>query len=438
MGEFDFNEVPDQRPRKHEDAVATSYAKGVVVAFLVIISFVAGVFMGGMGTAGVDVTPEARLIGKDSLPPQQFEDVDFAAFWEIWSMVKERYVDGPVSDLDLFYGAISGMVASLGDPYSTFLDPELAQQFNQELEGKFEGIGAEISLKKSQLTVVAPLADTPADRAGLKPGDKILAIDDVDTAGMYLEEAVQRIRGERGTEVRLLIYREGVAEPKEISIIRDTIVVESVRLSFREAHGKRVAVMKLSHFNDMTDQGFNDAVREVLLESPDGLILDMRNNPGGFLETAVQVAGEWIPRSVIVVEQFSETDSRNYTSDGNAKLAEVPTVVLVNMGSASASEIVAGALQDHGKAYIVGESTFGKGSVQDYMEFTDGSALKLTIARWLTPNGRSISEEGIDPDEIVELTNEDFDNDRDPQMTRALEAIAFPETMVRDDNGDAG
>lgn len=438
MEEFDFNEVPDQRPGKHEDAVATSYAKGVVVAFFVIISFVVGVFMGGMGTAGVDVMPEARLIGKDSLPPQQIEDVDFAAFWEIWSLVKERYVDGPVSDIDLFHGAISGMVASLGDPYSVFLDPELAQQFNQELEGKFEGIGAEIALKKSQLTVVAPLADTPADRAGLKPGDKILAIDDIDTAGMYLGEAVGRIRGERGTEVRLLIYREGVAEPKEISILRDTIVVESVRLSFREAHGKRVTVMKLSHFNDMTDQGFNDAVREVLLESPDGLILDMRNNPGGFFETAVEVAGEWIPRSVIVVEQFSETDSRNYTSNGNARLADVPTVVLVNMGSASASEIVAGALQDYGKAYIVGESTFGKGSVQDYMEFTDGSALKLTIARWLTPNGRSINEEGIDPDEIVELTNEDFDNDRDPQMERALEAIAFPETMVRDDSGEAG
>ncbi len=403
------------------------YTYGVVMALAVTLSFIAGVFMGDLRPASGSPGAQARLTGIGSMAPKEFSDVDFSAFWEVWSMIKERSVEEEVSDLDLFYGAVSGMVGALDDPYSVFFDPALATEFANGLEGEFEGIGAEIGIKRNQLIVIAPLPETPAERAGLKPGDAILAIDDEDTFGMFLDEAVRRIRGTGGTDVRLLIYRDGMTEPEEVVITRARITVDSVKFSVIERDGKKVAHLVISSFNETTAAGFSDAVRKSLLEDVDGVVLDMRSNPGGYLDTAVKVAGEWVPRDVVLIEQFTEGDSRTYSSEGNARLTRMPTVVLVNGGSASASEIVAGALQDHDKAYVIGEQTFGKGSVQDYVEFEDGSALKLTIARWLTPDGRSIDKEGIRPDEIVALTDEDYDADRDPQLDRAVEAVLYPD-----------
>jgi carboxyl-terminal processing protease len=406
------------------------YVLGAVAATLVTASFVAGFFLGesqnqaaASGTDRLDFGTRILNLGGDA--PAGLEDVDFSQFWDVWKAVKDKYVGSKdLADQKMFYGAIEGMVASLGDPYSVYFDPETAKKFSDELGGTFEGIGAELGMKKGQITVIAPLAGTPAEKAGLKAGDFILAIDGEDTAGLFLDEAVSRIRGPKGTEVKLTILHDEELESQEITITRATIIVESVKFRVEKTpDGKKTAVITVSHFNDDTAAGFAEAVRRTLLESPDGLVLDLRNNPGGYLDTAVKVAGEWVNREPVVIEQYSDGTRRNHDSDGAGRLADLPTVVLMNGGSASAAEILAGALQDYGKAKLVGEKTFGKGSVQDYSEFGDGSALKLTVALWLTPNGRSINKEGIAPDIEVKNTTEDWDSGRDPQFDKAVELL---------------
>ena len=415
----------DTNNNKPHDSVTRRYALGAIGAVLLLVGFLSGVAVAGLESDSTDggLVP-GRLVNTDAPPPSGISaDIDFANFWDVWEIVKNRYVNQPVDELDMFYGAIKGVLASLDDPYSLYLDPETAAEFESELSGTFEGIGAEIGIKKDQLQIIAPLPDTPAERAGLMPGDAIYAIDGVDTFGMSTDEAVSKIRGPKGTEVMLLMGRDG-GEPYEVTIVRGMITVESVRWEIKEQDGVRVGAISLYQFNETSGPAFDEAVQSVLLENPDGVVLDMRNNPGGYLDTAVDVAGEWILRDVVVMEKFSDGSTRNYLSDGSARFADMPTVVLVNGGSASASEIVAGALQYHDKATVIGEQTFGKGSVQDYMELEDNSALKLTIALWLTPGGQSIDQEGITPDEVIELTDEDFDNDRDPQFDRAVEIIA--------------
>ncbi|MFH2063050.1 MAG: S41 family peptidase [bacterium] len=407
--------------------VRQRYVLGLVGAALLLTGFLLGSSVGDMGTRPADADASAgKVTNRDAESPQLDREVDFARFWDVWQIVKTRSVKQPVDDVDMFYGAVSGMVGSLGDPYSIFLDPEVAAMFESELSGTFQGIGAEIGIKQDQLKVIAPLPGTPAERAGLRAGDSIIAIDGVETFGLSVDEAVSRIRGDRGTEVKLLILRPE-EEAKEYSIVRDTITVDSIKWRMEDGSGRRIGVIEVSHFNETTGPAFEEAVQGLLLQNPDGLILDLRNNPGGFLDTAVDMAGEWIQHDVVVQEKFSDGSVRNYNSDGTARFADLPTVVLVNGGSASASEIVAGALQQRGRATVVGEQTFGKGSVQDYVEFEDGSALKLTIALWLTPNGESIDQSGITPDQVVELTVEDFENDRDPQFDRAVEILSAAE-----------
>lgn len=422
--------VENQKNVPVESARKSSISTLATLALL--LSFVAGVAFGELrakpeaGRSAGGVAGTGELMGKDSPPPFDLKDVDFAQFWEVWKMVQDGHVDQDASDVEMFYGAVAGMVASLEDPYSVYFDPEFARMFASELDGSFEGIGAEIGVKKDQLTIVAPLPGTPAEKAGLKAGDRIYAIDDTDTAGMLVEDAVMRIRGEKGTEVRLLIGRDGLSEPKEIVIVRSTIVVEPVKYELINRDGRGYALITISQFNDATEAKFRAAVRAALLADPAGVIIDLRNDPGGYLDTAIAVAGEWITEGTVVIERMSDGEEKSYPSDGAARLADTPTVVLVNEGSASASEIVAGALQDTGKAVIVGEKTFGKGSVQDYVEFDDGSALKLTVAKWYTPSGRSIDKEGILPDVEVSMTAEDFEADRDPQLDKAIELLAAP------------
>ncbi len=424
-----------QKESSQPHVTTTKFARkyrGDVLVALVIASFIAGLLLGKQGIPSfAKKTPQRTTPGqvtdRNAPPPYALKNVDFKGFWEIWKEVKERSVHQPVSDVKMYYGAIAGMVASLNDPYSVYFDPETAQKFTKDLEGTFDGIGAEIGIKNDQLTVIAPLAGTPAATAGLRAGDKIYGIDGFDTTGMAVEDAVNRIRGPKDTKVKLLIMREGLKQPKEYEIKRDTITVEPVKWKMMKApHGVHVAVITVTHFNEQTTAKFNDAVRASMMENPAGIILDLRNDPGGFLDSAVEVAGDWIHKEVIVTEQFSDGTKKEYPSDGLARFADIPTIVLVNGGSASASEIVAGALQDSGKAILVGEKTFGKGSVQDYQEFNDGSALKLTVALWLTPKGRSINKEGIAPDVEVKLTPEDFNADKDPQMDKALELLSLP------------
>ncbi len=350
------------------------------------------------------------------------QDVDFNLFWEVWDLLKEEYVDrNLLNDKQMFYGALKGLVESTGDPYTVFMEPKLAKEFSDDLAGTFEGIGAEIGKKNDIITIVAPLADMPAEKAGLKSGDKIYAINGQSTAGLSTDEAVSLIRGPKGTEVTLTIFRDGFDMTKDFKIIRDAIVVKSVRTEMRD---DKIFIITITNFNDDTANLFKEAAMKAVAQGPKGVILDLRNNPGGYLETAIDVASEWIDQGVIVTEQFNPEKKNEYLNRGRARLKDFPTVVLVNQGSASASEIVSGALKDYKKATIVGKKTYGKGSVQTLEELNDGSSVKITVAKWLTPSGLNINGEGIAPDVEVDLTAEDYDKNQDPQLDKAVEILS--------------
>ena len=326
--------------------------------------------------------------------------VDFEQFWRVWKMVKERYVHQPVNDVELFYGSLAGIVSGLNDPHSVYFPPQVAKDFSEGLAGEFGGIGAEIGIRDEQLTVIAPLPETPAERSGLKPGDSIMAINGEETFGLTVEQAVKKIKGEPGTAVVLTITGNGFETLREVSIVREVITIPTVVWEEKDSD---VAYIRISYFNDETWKQFSAAVDEVLTKNPQGIILDLRSNPGGYLETSVAVASEWVDDGVIVQEVFQkEEEKKVYLTHGAHRLVGLPTVVLVDGGTASGSEIVAGALQDHNKAIVLGQKTFGKGSVQSFEVFPDGSALKLTIATWLTPSGGVIDKEGVEPDSVID------------------------------------
>lgn len=348
-------------------------------------------------------------------------DVDFDLFWEVWKTMKENYVNSDeLTDKKMFYGALHGLVASAGDPYTVFMDPKVSQEFANDMAGTFEGIGAEIGIKDDILTIVAPLSEMPAEIAGLKAGDKVLAINGTSTMGISIDAAVKQIRGKKGTDVTLSIKR-GDEDIQDITITRGAIFVKSVRTEMLD---NDIFKIKVTNYNNDTKDLFNKAVREAVDKNPKGIILDLRNNPGGYLDTAIEMASEWVEDGLIVTEKYSEDYKNEHFARGRARLKNYPTVVLVNQGSASASEIVAGALQDHNKAKIVGMQTFGKGSVQTLSNLPDGSSIKITVAKWLTPNGRSINDKGISPDVKVDFKLEDYNNNLDPQLDRAIEILS--------------
>ncbi|MDO8425167.1 MAG: S41 family peptidase [bacterium] len=391
-------------------------------------SYWVGYFAGRYADPSAGGGAPARVVNRDVGAPEAARDLDFGLYWEVWSLLERDFLRQPVDTRDRFYGSIAGMVDALEDPYSAFFDPERAELFREDLSGSLQGIGAEIGIRGDVLTVIAPLPGTPAARAGLRSGDSILAVDEEPTLDLSLEEAVARIRGERGTAVKLLVQSGKEATPREVSIVRDVIAIESVTVEQqRTSTGKAVAVVHISHFNGDTVERFDAAVRTLLARGDRAVVLDLRNNPGGFLEAAIAIAGEWIERDVIVQERTNDGRVQEHRSSGLARLQHLPTVVLVNEGSASASEIVAGALQDTGRARVIGAQTFGKGTVQHLANLRDGSALKLTIAEWLTPAGRSIEGNGITPDMAVALTEDDSKAERDPQHARAMAELA---TMV--------
>ncbi|HLD18036.1 MAG TPA: S41 family peptidase [Patescibacteria group bacterium] len=399
------------------------FSKSLIVLttlLFVFVSFTSGLFIGRQqGRRAAVPIGEGQVTGQDIVSDHLAEDVDFGLYWDVWNAVKDRFYHQPVSDKELFYGSLKGMFASLGDPYTVFFDPKEAKEFQQDLSGSFEGIGAEIGIKDKQLQIVAPLSGSPAEQAGLKTGDFILAIDGKATDGMSVEEAVFLIRGARGTTVVFSLFREGWKEPQNFSVVRDTITVDSLVYEMRP---DGVAVIRIAMFNDETPSLFVNAVNEILNSGAKGVILDLRGDPGGLLTAAIDIASAWIGPQPVVLEK-SQGNQRVYTGSGSERLAQIPTMVLVNGGSASASEIVSGALQDYGLATLIGTQTFGKGSVQDYSELPDGSAIKITEAEWLTPKGRSINEIGIEPDVTVEWTEEDMKVGRDPQMNKALELL---------------
>lgn len=389
---------------------------GYALFSLIAISFISGMWVSSRMPVK---EKEGVVLNKGALPTDLSHDVDFNEFWKTWNHIRTEYVKQPVSEVKLFYGAMAGMVAALDDPYSIFFEPVLAEKFNQELSGTFDGIGAEVGIKAEKVTIISPLPDSPAEKSGLRSGDIILAIDGIDTSGMTIDIAVSKIRGPRGTKVKLSIGRKGTKQPFDVEIMRAPIVIKSVRPEFKDG----IAIIKVTSFAEDTVRGFDKAVKETLAKGAKGVILDLRSNPGGYLDAGVALTGEWVKNSVVLIERSADGTEKTYNSDGNSRFADMPTVILVNEGSASASEILAGALQDYGKAKLVGKKTFGKGSVQDYQQFSDGSSLKLTIAEWLTPKGRFIDKQGIVPDVEVELTEEDYNAGKDPQMDKALEIL---------------
>jgi len=394
----------------------------ILTLIILVVTFFSGFFFAVWKISGQNVNisvSELISSGTSSLFVHT-EEINPNLFWQIWDQIEEKYVERPVDEKRMFYGALEGLVDSLDDPYSIFLSPEMTDQFNRELSGSFEGIGAEIGIKNDQLTIIAPLSDSPAQKAGLKAGDKIIEIDGHETFDINLNFAVSLIRGEKGTDVILKIISKDSEEARDVTITRDEINVKSVNWELLDGN---IAYIEIIHFNQNTVSNFNKSANEIILVSPDGIILDLRNNPGGYLDSAIDISGNFIEDDVIVIEDFKDRQ-KEYKSKGEAKLKGYELVVLVNGGSASASEIVAGALQDYDLAVLVGETTFGKGSVQDFQEFSDGSSLKITVANWLTPNGRLIDDVGIKPDIEIELTSEDYNGDSDPQLDKAIEIIS--------------
>ena len=410
---------------------ATIYRALFLIIFYILI-FLSGIIVGERSslekkTSALMQSSFSSSVFGDSLSDEtvpSFVDKDvFDAdlYWGVWKSLEEMYYKQPVADKDLFYGSLKGMVYGLGDPYTVFFEPKEAEEFTQELEGIFEGIGAEIGIKNNMVTIIAPLPDTPAERAGIRPGDIVLAIDKEDTQNMSLDEAVTKIRGPHATSVTLTLLRTSVETPITVTIVREKITVKTIQYEEKE---NGIFYMRVMSFNEDTGRDFFEAAKAITKKNPRGLIIDLRSNPGGFLNVAVDIANAWVKKGPIVIERFSDSSENAYNATGDTVFEDdLMTVVLVNNGSASASEIVAGALQDYKKATIVGEKTFGKGSVQDYTELSGGSSLKITIAEWLTPTKRSIEDEGITPDIEVPLTDEDYNADYDPQLDKALELL---------------
>lgn len=366
------------------------------------------------------------------LPPQQAnaENVDFEIFWEAWNVLNEKFVSRSGSsssevlstpNQERVYGAIKGMTQSLGDPYTIFLPPTENEVFSENIQGEFGGVGMEVGQRDGVLTVISPLKDTPAERAGLKPGDKILAINGTSTENTSLQSAVQKIRGEIGTEVTLTILSEDSQNPRDVVVERDTIQVPTIETSVENG----AYVIALYNFSAKSPRLFRDALEEFNNSPQDDLVIDLRGNAGGYLQAAVEIASYFIDEGkVIVREDFGENrESETHRSKGYDLLTDkdMNVVVLVNGGSASASEIVAGALRDHSVAQLVGTTTFGKGSVQELVQLSDDTAIKVTVARWLTPNGVAISEGGLEPDVVVEESEEATDADQ--QLQEALNIL---------------
>ncbi len=388
----------------------------IVVVLCVIAVFGSGAIAGfSVERKGVSLSALLQNPGQTTIAPS------FDMVQDVWALLQKQYYVQPLKQSDAVYGAVRGMVNSLGDPYTSFFPPKEAKSFQDEISGMFEGIGSEIGIKNGKLVVIAPLSGSPAEKAGLKAGDTILSINGTSTDGTALDTAVMSIRGAKGTSVTLEVLKTGETTTKKITIVRDSISVKSATLAMR---GNGIGVLTLSYFGPQTKQEFTAAANSFLVQHGKGLILDVRNNPGGYLDGAVDVMSTFVdPGTLVVSEKYADGKVIRHTTKGGGALKGIPLVVLVDQGTASAAEIVAGALQDEKRAAILGAKTFGKGSVQELQDLPDGSSMKITVAHWFTPNDRSIQDAGITPDKDVQLTADDFNSNRDPQMDAAVQEI---------------
>lgn len=393
---------------------------------ILALVFFAGGILGGFA-AGFSVGKTQAVIvpieGVSNLEAIKPSDVDFSLFWDAWSRIQEKSAQsGALNPRDMVYGAIQGMVDSLGDPYTVFFDPEDTKKFLEDVGGSFEGVGMEIGIKNDQLQVVSPIEGTPAQKAGLRAGDAIVQIDEIATQGLSIEEAVSRIRGPKGTTVNLSIFRKGWDKAKDISIQREVIQVPSLKLEMKEGG---VAYVRIYQFSEKAGRDFSDAALEMQKAKASRIVLDLRGNPGGYLEIAQEIAGWFLKRGqVVVIEDFTASGKKEeYKAQGNEAFVSTPMVILIDEGSASASEILAGALKDNRNIQLVGKKSFGKGSVQELENLKDGSSLKITVANWLTPAGYLLSKKGLDADVVVEITDKDREEGKDPQLEKAIEIV---------------
>ena len=408
-----------------------------ILLVLVVIVLALGSFAGGFVTGHfVPITsisglqdptaPSTASPEQQSSTPAEFQTL-FAPFWEAWTLVHENYVEQPVDDLTLMRGAINGMMDTLDIGRNYYYDPKTLEEQNAALNGKdYEGIGAYVDVDADYLTVISPIKGSPAEKAGLRSGDQIIAINGEDMTGVPPEDARQKVLGPGGTEVILTIFREGTDAPFDVKIIRAKIVTPLVEYEMRADGIKNgIAYVRLNTFGETADAEMRKAIEEMLAQNPKGLILDLRNNGGGYLDQGIAVSSAFMPEDqVVVLEKFGDGELKTYKSLGNGIVTDIPMVVLVNEGSASASEIVAGALQDYGRAKLVGTTTFGKGSVQSFIVLdNEQGAVGITVALWLTPKERSIDKTGLIPDIYVEFTQADFDANRDPQLDTAVETV---------------
>jgi len=402
-----------------------------IIGLFVAVILLAGAFSGGFiaghllpASGGFPVfdnsLPESQNSAEQGSTPDNVRTL-FAPFWEAWNIVHNQYVDQPVDDVVLMQGAIRGMMEAVGDPHTSYLEPLVYKTETSRMQGSYEGIGAVVDTTGDYLEIISPMEGSPADKAGLRPGDQVIAIDGEDMTGVDAEQARQKVLGPKGTEVTLMVLRGGESQPLTFVIMRDEIKVHS-------AEGKMldngIGYVDINTFGEKTTAELRQTLDELMAQNPKGVVIDLRNNSGGYLTTAIEVTSEFIGKGVIMYEKYGDGRRDEYTALGDGRATNIPLVVLINEGSASASEILAGALQDYGRAKLVGVQSYGKGSVQNWQLLSnDQGAVRVTIARWLTPKERTIDSVGLTPDVIVEMTADDFANGKDPQLDAAVETL---------------
>ncbi|MCL4562200.1 MAG: S41 family peptidase [Chloroflexi bacterium] len=357
----------------------------------------------------------------DTATPGELQQL-FQPFWQAWQIVHDQYVDQPIDDEAIMRGAIQGMLEALGDQHTSYMSPEEYLQATLSMEGGYEGIGAWVDSTGEYLTIISPMPGSPAEEAGLKPGDQILAVDGKDMTGMDGQVVITYVIGPAGSTVLLTILREGATEPFDVPVTRGKITVPSLASEMLDG---KIAYIQFFTFGETSGDELHQALEEIMAQKPTGIIFDLRNNGGGYLSTSIQVASEFIDQGVLLYEEYGNGREQTYEAQPGGLAIDIPLVVLVNEGTASASEIVAGAIQDTGRGKLVGAVTYGKGSVQNWLELDNQEgAVRVTIARWLTPDRHQIHEIGLKPDVEVQLTEEDLQAGKDPQLEKAIEVLA--------------
>ncbi len=414
--------------KTNKSNILVKIRKSVLLVTLLLLVGYGGYRLGQKGVT-LSVLPNQPQILINSSPPPS-KEVDFSLFWDVWSKLEKNYIDKTKLDTQkMVYGAISGMVSALGDPYTIFLPPKENSDYKQDLNGTFEGIGAQLGSKDNKIIVVTPLKDHPAEKAGLRAGDWIVKVDGETTNGWTVPQAVTKIRGPKGSQVTLNILHDGTDTPTDVKITRASITVKSVEYETKtwpqacqNEECKLVGVLKLTRFGDTTNDEWNLAVvkvkQDISAGKIKGLILDLRNNPGGYFQSSIHVASEFIKSGVVVIQENSDGSRENYSVNRIGGLLDIPLAVLINKGSASAAEIVAGALKDYSRGKLIGETTFGKGSVQTPEDLPGGSGLHITTARWILPKGDWINGKGIKPD--LEVVNPTATDAADLQLEKAV------------------